>query len=133
MNFSEKILHFSLRNTLALTIGSLLWSAAAVWIYFSLPVSLLPNLNFPILSVVVEDQGLTSEEMEKQVALPLESALSGITNIRRVRSTSVANLTLVTVELNWNANLELGRQQVMQKIASVQSSLPSGLSRMKAR
>ena len=64
--------------------------------------------------------------MEKQVALPMESALSGITNIRRVRSTSVANLTLVTVQLNWGADLEIARQQVMQKIASVQSSLPVG-------
>ena len=56
----------------------------------------------------------------------MESALSGITNIRRVRSTSVANLTLVTVQLNWGADLEIARQQVMQKIASVQSSLPVG-------
>ena len=124
--FPERVLRFSIRNTLPLTIGSLLWSGAAIWIYFSLPVSLLPNLNFPILSVVVEDPGLTAEEMEKQVALPMESALSGITNIRRVRSTSVSNLTLVTVQLNWGADLETGRQQVMQKIAGVQSSLPVG-------
>ena len=48
MNFSERVLRFSIRNTLALTLGSVLWSGVALWIYFSLPVSLLPNLNVPI-------------------------------------------------------------------------------------
>jgi CzcA family heavy metal efflux pump len=126
MNAVEKLLRFSLRNTLAFGLLSLLWCGAAVWIYFSLPISLLPNLNFPVLNVSIEMPGLTAEEMEKQAALPMESALSGIANVRRVRSTSVANLSLVTVQMNWGADLEMARQQVLQKMNGAQSGLPAG-------
>jgi len=126
MSVPERVVHFSIRNTSAMILGSLIWSGMALAVYFALPLSLLPNLNFPALSIVVEDPGLTAEEMEKQVALPIESAMSGITDARRVRSTSVANLSLVTVQLNWGANMEAARQQVMQRIASVEGSLPAG-------
>src|SRR5258708_38607428 len=128
MTFSERVLRFSIRNTLSLVLISVVWSGVAAWVYFALPISLLPNLNFPTLSIIVEDPGLTAEEMEKQVALPMESSMSGIYNVRLVRSASVANLTLVSVQLNWGANLEIARQQVMQKVASVQGSLPAGAS-----
>ena len=126
MDSARKLLRFSLRNLLGLSVVSAAWAGIAVWSYFKLPVDLLPNLNFPTLSVVVEDQGLTAEELEKQVTVPVESALSGIYNVKRVRSATVANLALVTVQLTWGADLQVARQQVMQKIATVQGSLPPG-------
>jgi CzcA family heavy metal efflux pump len=124
----EKLLRFSVRNTLTLCLISLLWVGIAVWVYFTLPISLLPDLNFPTLSIVVEAPGLTAEEIEKQAALPMESAMSGIYHVARVRSASVANLSLITVQLTWGADLQLARQQVQQKIASVQGDLPPGAS-----
>ena len=127
-SFSERLVRFSMRNTLSLVLGSLIWMGAAVWCYFSLPIDLLPNLNFPTLSVVVEDPGLTAEELERQVTIPVESAMAGITNISKVRSATVANLALITVQLNWGADLEVARQQVLQKIATVQTELPPGSS-----
>ena len=105
---------------------SILWSALAVWIYTSLPLGLLPNLNFPSLSVVVENQGLTAKELEKQVALPVESAMSGIYNVRRIRSVSVSNISLISIQLKWGADVEFARQQVIQKLAIIQGSLPKG-------
>ncbi len=124
--FSETILRFSIKNTKLLVLLSILWSLFAVWIYTSLPLSLLPNLNFPSLSVVVENQGLTAKELEKQVALPVESAMSGIYNVRRIRSTSVSNISLISIQLKWGADVEFARQQVIQKLATIQGGLPKG-------
>ncbi len=124
--FWDKILRFSINNTRILVVLSILWSALAIWIFTTLPLGLLPSLNFPALSVVVENQGLTAQELEKQVALPVESAMSGIYNVKRIRSTSVSNVAMVRVQLKWGADINLAREQVQQKLASLRGSLPQG-------
>ncbi len=120
------LLNFSLKNRLGLCLASAFWLVLCGWAYVALPVSLLPDLNFPTLSVVIEYPGVTAEELERQATLPVESALTGVYDVVRVRSETVANLALVTVQLNWGVDLESARQQVMQKITSVQNDLPQG-------
>ena len=86
----QRILSFSMKNAGALCVLSAVWMGLAVWCYFTLPVSLLPDLKFPILSIIIENPTLTSEEMERQATHPVEAAMSGISGVTHVRSESVS-------------------------------------------
>ena len=94
----NRIIHFSLYNRLTVVILSAVILIAGTLAMLRTDVDIFPDLNAPTVVVMTEARGLTPEEVEKVVSYPIESAVNGATDIRRVRSQSNSGFSIVWVE-----------------------------------
>ncbi|HYP89677.1 MAG TPA: efflux RND transporter permease subunit, partial [Polyangiaceae bacterium] len=85
-----------------------------------------PDLSAPIFHVIVQNAAMGAEELETSVAIPIEAALSGLPEARRVRSTSQLGVAQVTVEFEPDADYARSRQYVAERLQSVVPLLPPG-------
>src|SRR3990172_29621 len=124
----NRIIRFSLEHRLmivSLTVALLLYGTYVVWT--QLAVDIFPDLNRPTVTVFTEAPGLSPQEVEVQITLPLEYALNGATNVERIRSVSGVGLSLLYVEFSWDSDIYRDRQIVTEKLQLAQGRLPAGL------
>jgi cobalt-zinc-cadmium resistance protein CzcA len=84
-----------------------------------------PDLSSPVFNVIVQNAAMGAEELETAVAIPMESSLAGLPNVRRIRSSSQPGVSQITIEFDPDADYYLSRQLVAERIAQV-SPLPPG-------
>ncbi len=92
--------------------------------YRSLPVSELPSVDFPTISVTASLPGASPETMAAAVATPLESQFSTIAGLDSVTSTSAQGSTSITLQFSLDRNIDAAAQDVQSAIAAAASKLP---------
>src|SRR6476619_4711423 len=113
-----------------LVIGlSVLLFAAGAWTARQMPIDVFPDLTAPTVTILTEGRGMAPEEMEALVTFPIESAINGASNVRRVRSATALGLSVVWVEFDWGTDIFLARQVVAEKLALAGGSLPPQVER----
>lgn len=132
MNFINKIIDFSLRNRLLILLGALLVLIGGVWSSKKMDVDVFPDLTAPTVVIMTDAQGMASEEVERLVTFPIETAVNGATDVRRVRSASMNGNSFVWVEFDWGTDIFKARQIVSEKMVALSESLPEGLTPMLA-
>ncbi|MGB0870696.1 MAG: efflux RND transporter permease subunit [Flavobacteriales bacterium] len=123
----NKILEFSLKNRILVLIVALILSLVGVLMTKSMNVDVFPDLTAPTVTILTEAHGMESEEVEKLVTYPLETALNGASNVRRIRSSSAAGVSIVWIEFEWGTDIYRARQVVSERIPIVQENLPLGV------
>ena len=123
----NKIISFSLHNRPLILVLSILLIIAGCWTAWKMEVDVFPDLNAPTVVIMTEANGMASEEVERLVTFPIETAVNGATDVRRVRSSSSTGFSVVWVEFDWGTDIYRDRQIVSEKLASLSSTLPEGV------
>jgi len=108
---------------------SVLLAAAGLLTAREMPVDVFPDLTAPTVTILTEGRGMAPEEMETLVTFPIEAAINGASDVRRVRSATAVGIAVVWVEFDWGTNIFLARQIVAEKLALVSGSLPPQVER----
>ena len=114
--------HAPLLTVLLATAGT---TIGAFWM-LDLRRDVFPDLSAPVFNVITQNPAMGAEELETAIAIPLEVALAGLPDVRRVRSNSQLGVAQVTIEFEPNADYYRSRQFVAERVAQVSAQLPAG-------
>ena len=128
MKFIDKIIRFSLQNRLLVLLGAVLVMFGGIYSANKMDIDVFPDLTAPTVVVMTDAHGMAAEEVERLVTFPIETAVNGATNVRRVRSNSTTGFSFVWVEFDWGMDIFKARQIVSEKMVSVGEMLPEDIS-----
>jgi len=118
------LIRWSLANRLAVMLISLILVVAGSFVTVTMPVDVFPDLTAPTVTIIVEGHGMAPEEIETLVTFPIETAVNGASDVRRVRSATAVGLAVIWVEFEWGTDIYRARQTVTERLTTVAGSLP---------
>lgn len=123
----NKIIRFSLENKLFVLVGALLLIIGGYTSMRQMDIDVFPDLTAPTVVVMTDAHRMAAEEVERLVTFPIETAMNGATNVRRVRSASMMGYSFVWVEFDWGMDVYRARQIVSEKMVTLEEALPDGV------
>jgi len=114
-----RLTHFTTNRPVAVL---MVFLSAVVFGFFSfkrLPVNLMPELNYPTLTVRTEYPGAAPEEIENEISRPIEEALGVIGGLNKISSISRAGISDVVLEFVWGTDMDKAAQEALEKLELV--------------
>src|SRR6188472_1823851 len=113
----KRLIQWSVEHHWMVLAFSVLLFAAGAWTARQMPVDVFPDLTAPTVTILTEGQGMAPEEMETLVTFPIETAINGASDVRRVRSATAVGIAVVWVEFDWGTDIFQARQVVAEKLS----------------
>ena len=120
----NKIIKFSLNNKFFVLLGAIILMLTGVYTAGEMDVDVFPDLTAPTVVVMTDAHGMAAEEVERMVTFPIETAVNGATDVRRVRSNSSQGFSFVWVEFDWGTDIFKARQIVSEKMVTLAGQMP---------
>jgi len=120
----QAILKYSLSNRFVIIMVVLAISIFGWQTMKNLEVDVFPDLTAPSVAILTESPGMATEDVERLITFPIESALNGASDVRRVRSKTVMGFSIVWVDFEWGMDIYKARQIVSEKLMLIQEDLP---------
>lgn len=128
----NRIIRFSLNNKLLVLLAVVLVTVGGIYSAKKIEVDVFPDLTMPTVVILTDASNMAPEEVERLVTFPIETAVNGATNVRRVRSSSSQGFSFVWVEFDWGMDIYRARQVISEKMSLLAEQLPSGITPMLA-
>ena len=123
----NRIIKFSLNNKLPLLLAVVLTVIGGIYSARNIEVDVFPDLTMPTVVILTDAADMAPEEIERLVTFPIETAVNGATNVRRVRSSSSQGFSFVWVEFDWGMDIYKARQIISEKMSLLSGQLPDGI------
>ncbi len=123
----NRIINIALRNRVIVMLitGVIMISGGVVT--SGMDVDVFPDLTAPTVTILTEAHGMATEEVERLVSYPIESAMNGSPNVRRIRSSSARGISIVWVEFEWGTDIYKARQITSEKLSVINDRLPKDI------
>ncbi len=123
----NNIIKFSLNNRFFILLSAVILVIVGLRTANNMDVDVFPDLTAPTVVVMTDAHGMASEEVERLVTFPIETAMNGAMGVRRVRSASSQGFSFVWVEFDWGTDIFIARQVVSEKLITVNAQMPFGV------
>ena len=123
-----KLVQFALSQRLFVLLAGLLLAGAGWYSFTNLPIDAFPDVSSTQVKIIMKAPGMTPEEIETRIAIPIEVEMLGIPRQRILRSVSKYGIVDVTVDFDDGTDIYWARQQVAERLAGIAGDLPGGIS-----
>jgi HAE1 family hydrophobic/amphiphilic exporter-1 len=124
-----KLSIIAVSRPVAVTVVSVVAAVLGVIAVLQMPVDLLPSVEYPRISIETRYPSSSPYEVERLVTDPLEDALAGVRGLRSYSSRSYGDMSRITLEFDWGANMDYTRLEVREKLDVASWSLPDAAER----
>jgi cobalt-zinc-cadmium resistance protein CzcA len=121
----EKLVAFAVRAPVVIFMLAIGLMGAGLWSYKELDIEAYPNPVPPLVEIIAQPEGMSAEDVERYVTVPLEIALAGMPGLDHTRSQSLFGLADVKCYFRWGTTYEAARQEVLNRLNMIQ--LPAGV------
>lgn len=122
------VIRFSLTQRLFVLIVAAILMAAGGKAWLAIPLDAFPDISPTQVKIILKAPGMTPEEIEAQITVPIETELLGIPNQAILRSTTKYAISDITLDFAEGTDIYWARQQVSERLAAVWDSFPEGVS-----
>lgn len=122
-----RLLQFSLTQRIFVLLISILVSLAGWYSFTQLPIDAFPDVSSTQVKIIMKAAGMTPEEVESRIAIPIEVEMLGIPHTKILRSVTKYGLVDITIDFEDGTDLYWARQQVSERLAGLSDALPDGI------
>ena len=124
-----KLAEFSVNKRVTIFIITVLIIILGGISFSRLGLEMFPDMDYPVISIVTTYYGASPQDIEEAVTDPLETAIASVKNIKKVKSESLENASLIMVEFNWGTNLDFAAQDLRDAIDPMIDYLPDDVAK----
>ncbi|MDD4754914.1 MAG: efflux RND transporter permease subunit [Prolixibacteraceae bacterium] len=125
----NNIIKFSLNNKYLVILSSVVLVVFGLRTATNMDIDVFPDLTAPTVIVMTDAHGMAPEEVERLVTYPIETAVNGAMDVRRVRSSSALGYSFVWVDFDWGTDVYKARQVVSEKLMTIQEVIPDNVAK----
>ncbi len=123
----SRLVQFSLSQRLFILLATLIVAGAGWVAYLGLPIDAFPDVSSTQVKIIMKAPGMTPEEVENRIAVPIEFEMLGIPKTKILRSITKYGLVDVTIDFEDGTDIYWARQQVNERLSGLTGSLPGGI------
>lgn len=123
-----RIIQFALAQRLFTLIATVILAGSGWYAFTQLPIDAFPDVSSTQVKVIMKAPGMTPEEIESRIAIPIEVEMLGIPNQKILRSVTKYGLVDVTIDFQDGTDIYWARQQVAERLGGIMEDLPAGIS-----
>ena len=121
----EKLVAFAVKTPVVIFLFAIALLGGGLWSYKELDIEAYPNPVPPLVEIIAQPDGMSAEDVERYVTVPLEIGLAGMPGLEHTRSQSLFGLGDVKCYFRWGTTYEAARQEVLNRLSMIQ--LPEGV------